>query len=75
MFNLLLAISFGYTIYRIVRWLLNLLDEGNTKEAEPAFTPEEIIQTEVMLNQIELEMQAMEARRKLYDEALRQTRK
>lgn len=74
MFNLLLAISFIYTLYRLNCCFWNWLD-NRSKEEEPTFTSEEIVQTEVMLNQIELEMQAMEARRKLYDEALRQTRK
>lgn len=77
MFYILFAICFVYTVYKVACWFMDWLDskaETEAKPAEPTFTPEEILQTKVILTQIELEAKALEARRKLYDEALKQTK-
>ena len=77
MLYILSAICFVYTVYKVACWLMDWLDskaETEVKPAEPTFTPEEILQTKVILTQIELEAKALEARRKLYDEALKETK-
>lgn len=73
MFSLILAICFIYTLYSLNRRFWNWVDNGANKK-QPEFTPEEIIQAETIITQIQIEMDSMEARRKLYDEALRKNR-
>lgn len=69
MFSLILAICFIYTMYKLGKWVLNWINDDLNGQSQ--FTPEEIVQAETILTQIQIEMDAMEARRKLYDEALR----
>ncbi|WP_339102013.1 hypothetical protein [Candidatus Enterococcus clewellii] len=72
MFSLILAICFIYSMHKLGKWVLNWINDD--LNGQPQFTPEEIVQAETILTQIQIEMDAMEARRKLYDEALRKNR-
>ena len=52
MLYILFAICFVYTVYKVACWLMDWLDskaETEVKPAEPTFTPEEILQTKVIL--------------------------